>query len=355
MPTAKHLPMALWPAADKRAFDLALAPGDIFDETCGPGAHLAEGTRRMITTAYRRWLGYLHRYHQDDLRLRPGERITQAHMRAFAKHLEAEVRATTVAHYINNLHYAAKLIEPSTDWCWLKSIASRLAALSTPEDRFCRLVPNAQVLDLGHELMVEAADLHDYARRARETAYRDGLILALLSLWPIRRRAIASLTISRHVKSDEDGMTLVLYGEDAKSGRSERFRAPQDIASCLQRYLDEMRPAFPAFSSHDGLWASNKGCPLTGGQIYNIVRRHTERRLGKPVSLHDIRRSAATFVAMDAPELVSLIPGVLQHTGPEVSEKHYTLARSVEASHRFNSTIKTVRSDLAIKRKRHKE
>ena len=41
------------------AFDRAYEPGDIFDETAGPGAHLAPGTRGMIRTAYRRWLGFL--------------------------------------------------------------------------------------------------------------------------------------------------------------------------------------------------------------------------------------------------------------------------------------------------------
>ena len=44
----KHLPPDQWPAADMEAFASAFAPGDIFDETAGPGAHLAEGTRRMI-------------------------------------------------------------------------------------------------------------------------------------------------------------------------------------------------------------------------------------------------------------------------------------------------------------------
>ena len=44
----KHLPLDQWPAADIEAFAKAFEPGDIFDETAGPGAHLAEGTRRMI-------------------------------------------------------------------------------------------------------------------------------------------------------------------------------------------------------------------------------------------------------------------------------------------------------------------
>ena len=38
----KHLPLDQWPAADIEAFASAFTPGDIFDETAGPGAHLAE-------------------------------------------------------------------------------------------------------------------------------------------------------------------------------------------------------------------------------------------------------------------------------------------------------------------------
>ena len=59
MRTLKHLPLDKWPEADREAFRAAYEPGDLFDETAGPGAHLSEGTRRMIRTAYRRWLGFL--------------------------------------------------------------------------------------------------------------------------------------------------------------------------------------------------------------------------------------------------------------------------------------------------------
>ena len=48
MRTLKHLPVNEWPEADREAFRAAYEPGDVFDETAGPGAHLAEGTRRMI-------------------------------------------------------------------------------------------------------------------------------------------------------------------------------------------------------------------------------------------------------------------------------------------------------------------
>jgi hypothetical protein len=59
----KHLPLEHWPAADRETFVYAYQPGDIFDESRGPGAHHSEGWRKMITTSYRRWLGYLNEYH----------------------------------------------------------------------------------------------------------------------------------------------------------------------------------------------------------------------------------------------------------------------------------------------------
>jgi hypothetical protein len=50
--------------------------------------------------------------------------------------------------------------------------------------------------------------------------------------------------------------------------------------------------------------------------------------------------------AMDAPEKIGLIPGVLQHASPEVSEQHYNLVRSVQASRRFAAHLADARNRL---------
>ena len=128
----KHLPLDQWPEADHKAFRAAYESGDIFDETSGPGAHLAEGTRRMIGTAYRRWLGFLKAYHPGDLLAPPADRITPERLRAFVDHLSAEIRTTSVAIAVDNLCYAARLIAPKDDWCWLASVKARLAARARP-------------------------------------------------------------------------------------------------------------------------------------------------------------------------------------------------------------------------------
>ena len=68
--------------------------------------------------------------------------------------------------------------------------------------------------------------------------------------------------------------------------------------------------------------------------------------IGKAMGLHDLRRAAATFLAMDAPEKVGLIPGVLQHASPEVSDRHYNLARSVQAGRRFAAHLVEAKNRL---------
>jgi integrase/recombinase XerD len=343
----KHLPLDQWSAADIEAFASAFAPGDIFDETAGPGAHLAEGTRRLIRTVYRRWLGFLKQHYPDDLRLAPADRISPDRMRTFIDHLAAEVGSTTVAIVIDNLCYAARLIAPATDWRWLASLKARLAARAKPEDRFDRLVPPWQTFDFGIELMEEAITLLITGHKRRhEIQYRDGLLLAILSLWLLRRRSLAAPTVSRHLDVNANGVTMVLFPEDTKAKRAESLWLPEQLVPYFMHYLKVIRPRLVGANEHDGLWASYKGCPLSPGRIYDIVRARTKRKFGKAMGLHDFRRAAATFIAMEAPDKIGWIPGVLQHTSPEVGERHYNLARSAEASRRFAAHVARTRDWL---------
>ena len=96
------------------------------------------------------------------------------------------------------------------------------------------------------------------------------------------------------------------------------------------------------------MWASCKACPLTEGRVYDIVREQTMRGFGKAMGVHDFRRAAATFLATVRPDLVGLIPGVLQQAEPEVGEQHYNLSRSIGASRRYLATLKRRRDDLRL-------
>jgi integrase len=244
------------------------------------------------------------------------------------------------------LFTAARLVGPTNDWSWLRSIKTRLATRAWPKDRFDRLVHPLQTLDFGIELMDGALKLPINSRKQREMQYRDGLLLALLSCWPIRRRSIAALTVSRHLEFDDLGVNILLYPGDTKGKRAENFRVPEELLPYFRRYLREIRPILLGGREHDGFWASFKGRPLIAGRLYDIVRRQVIAKFGKAMGLHDFRRAAFTFAAIDAPEKIGLIPGVLQHASPQVGERHYNLARSVQAGQRFAAHLANAKSRL---------
>jgi integrase len=85
---------------------------------------------------------------------------------------------------------------------------------------------------------------------------------------------------------------------------------------------------------------------MTAGRLYDIARSRVAAKFGKAMSLHDFRRSAATFLAMESPEKIGLIPGVLQHASPEPSERHYNLARPAKAERRFAAHLAKERERL---------
>jgi integrase len=300
----------------------------------------------MIRTAYRRWLSYLKTAHPGALLEKPTNRITPERVRGFVEQLSSEVRPTTLALVVDNLLYAARLLAPEGDWGWLRSLKRRLRIRARPEDRFARLVPGWETLDLGIRLMDDALKLPKSPHMAREILYRDGLLVALLSCWPIRRRSISALTTSSHIEFVDGGLHILLHAADTKSKRSDSCKVPAELVPYFQRYLKDMRPPLLRGQHHDGLWASYRGRPLTGGRIYDIVRRETAKNFGKAMGLHDFRRAGATFLATVAPESVGLIPGILQHASPDVGEAHYNLARSVEASRRLAAHVVQTRDKL---------
>jgi integrase/recombinase XerD len=355
MEQLKHLPINEWPEADREAFRAAYEPGDVFDETAGPGADLSQGTRKMIEVSYRRWLGFLKVNYPDDLSVPPAERINSERVRSFIEHISAESKPTTVALVAHLLNAAAKLIAPTTDWAWLRAIKSRLGYGAWPEDRFDRLVPPLQTLNFGIELMDAALKLANRPHKQRELQYRDGLLLALESLWPIRRRSLAALTVSGHFEFDDAGVNILLHPNDTKAKRAESHRVPEQLVPYIMHYLKKIRPVLIGRREHDGFWVSYRGSPLVAGRLYDIVRARVSAQFGKAMALHDFRRAAATFWAMEFPEKIGLIPGVLQHASPEVKDRHYNLARSTRAGQRFAAHLAKERERLRPILRKHEE
>jgi hypothetical protein len=83
-----------------------------------------------------------------------------------------------------------------------------------------------------------------------------------------------------------------------------------------------------------------------GDRLVRSPCARSNRPPGRPAAKKRDHRAASTFLAMDAPEKIGLIPGVFQHASPDVSDQHYNLARSMQAGRRFAAHLANVRNRL---------
>ena len=110
-------------------------------------------------------------------------------------------------------------------------------ASSATKTRRHHLVTSDRLYALGIELMDRAmADAFGFVEpsKAQAFAYRDGLIIALLALIPLRRRTVAALRIGKHVVKSGQLWALDIPAADSKTRRALDYpvfwKVPSDFA-----------------------------------------------------------------------------------------------------------------------------
>jgi integrase len=171
--------------------------------------------------------------------------------------------------------------------------------------------------------------------------YRDGLIIALLAVAPMRRRNVTSLTVGQNVMRVGESWIVVLEAGETKNRRALEYPLPALLGRALDWYLEAFRPVLFGSSRHGGLWASAKGVPLTGNAIYEAVCRRTREAFGEPVNLHLFRDAAATFWALKDPARARGVSGLLGHE-PRMTERHYNQANGISAGRKLANALAQV-------------
>jgi integrase len=184
---------------------------------------------------------------------------------------------------------------------------------------------------LGIELMDRAVADAQAAERTRTThafQYRDGFIIALLALIPLRSRTLAALRIGKHLTKAGDLWALDIPASDSKSRRPLEYPISSEMSARIDVYLNEFRGHIPGADKHTSPWASNQGRPMCADAIYNAVRRRTKEALGFGVNLHRFRQAAASFWSAHDPVNVRGSRDLLGHASFGTTEKHYIMAQS---------------------------
>jgi integrase len=325
----KHLPFDAWPLADRTLWLRAFEHNRFDDEH--PTAHLAPATLVGLRTSYARYLGFLNHHDPDRLKLAPEVRVELDSIRAFVAHLRESYRETSIASLLHMLRLALGFIFPHDDWSWLKTVQKRIQAIAIPRGDGARGITSAELHAIGIALMTTAEDalLSSGEVTSNEALrYRDGLIITLLAVVPLRRRTLAALTIDKHLIKVGEHWLLDIPAADTKTRRPLEFSLSPNLSRPIDLYLTRFRPIIPGSSRHKGLWPSMRGRPMDDGSIYDMVRRRTTDALGFPINLHRFRLAAGNLWSIADPSNVRGVKDLLGQTSFGTTEKHYIGAQS---------------------------
>lgn len=320
----KHLRFSAWPQGDRTLWDATFAQ-DLFGNE-GLTDHLAPATVIGLRTSYARYLGFLQRHDQERFKLAPEARINTESIKTFIEHLRQSCRDTSVASLLHTLRQGLGYMFPDRDWSWLKTVAKRIQAGAIPLHDATRGVTSAELYAVGVALMAPVEEeLVASGQVTLEGAiqYRDGLIIALLAMVPLRRRTLTALTITKHLVKIGEYWLLDIPAEDTKMKRALEFSLPEDLSQRISLYLSRFRPVIPGANCHHGLWPSTRSRPMDDGSIYDTVRRRTMDALGFPVNLHRFRLAAGNLWSIADPTNVRGVKDLLGQTSFGTTQKHY--------------------------------
>src|SRR5215471_9927739 len=327
----RSLPLNHWPEADRRAWEYVCRPGARL-KAGGTASHLAQVTRETIAWRYGVFLEFLRQTDPPDGHA-AASHVTAPNVEAFVTSLTARVRSVTVTGYISGLRRAAELLAPTGDFSWLADIEKDLKLVMEPKSKFDRLVLTPRLVEAGLTLVTEAQEFAK-ADFARARGVRNGLIIALLALCPIRLKNFASLEIGCTFKEVSGSWWITLPAVATKSRRSDERRIPGLLNGHIDVYLNQARPIFlRGESTTNALWISAKTSgPMHVNYLSRLISQVTLQTVGVAVSPHLFRTAAASTAAAYGGNTPHLASALLNHTDPRVTEEHYNRASSMSAS-----------------------
>ena len=333
-----------WPEADRNAFAALFAHGGLLDDQ-GPLAHWRVPSREAMKRQYGYWLGWVTQAEPAALVLDPVARATPQRLRAWLASMEGLAPATLLG-YVGAVVRLCRSIDPDRCWAAHQAILASLhrAAKHRGSPRKTGRILSSDVLfDAGARLVRENDGLITHADQA--VRLRDGAVICLLALMPMRRRALSELALGTSLRVEGEQMMVCLDGAMTKNGQPWEAIVPDMLQEMLAIYLQVGRPALSARSpgNHGALWLGRNGVPVSVNQFTRAINIRTKALIGVPVSPHLFRDTAATTLARAAPSSARMIKPILGHATTRIAEGHYIQADTINAGHRLASALDALR------------
>ncbi len=363
----KCLRVAEWPIAHQAAWERAVAKGGLFDEV-GGAARWRPRSIEKTRKGYGVWLCW-NVYRQVPIdHTRPENLVTQEAVRSYVGDLRAINSSMTAFCRLQELYDAVRVMAPSgvsgSAWDWLATAVKNLRAQARPSKNKRARLQRADALErLGYALMAEAeAPTRERSRGLTELqralAFRDGLMIALLIHRPLRLSNFHALRIGKSLIIQETSASIAFGADETKSRRPIEASVPANLFDALMRYVGYYRLLLLTASKKakgvatDALWISRDGTELSDIALHNAIRRRTKDAFGAALPPHWFRDASVTTLVNAAPASSRLTAGILGHSTPEITEKHYNQALMIDSARKYAGWIETM-LERAPQRKNH--
>jgi integrase len=338
----RSLPIPGWPHLDRLGWSEALRPPQRLKRG-GAASHLAEVSQRDITNRYGLYLHYLKRKGLLDPTGTAATLVIPENVSGFIAELQERVRSVTVWNSIYKLRRAAQLIAPSADFLWLREIENDIALVMTPRTKNDRVVFTERLVEAGLTLIQEA-ETFGKTQHARAVGFRNGLMIVLLALHPVRIKNFATLTIADTFINVGGQWWLHIRSEDTKSSRMDQRQVPGFMTDLVNRYMETHRIVLCRGTQHKALWVSSTtGQQFTTKNLGTLISKITFETLGVDVSPHLFRTAGASTAALYGSNHPHLASALLNHRDSRVTEEHYNRSANLSAGEEYGLIARSYR------------
>jgi site-specific recombinase XerC len=261
-------------------------------------------------------------------------------------HLEPITFATRLSAVLQ----ASQALFPHLDWEWLRNLAR--AGYNLAPDKGAWSPRHAdRLVGAGRLRQSALAALVQTTRKpltlGNATAFRDALIVLLLTHEPLRRRDLAKLPVTCLEWRDDNSVRLRSMTSKNHQDVDRLFTG--NVADYLRLWVGRHRPTLLAGSDRETacLFVGRAGAPLTAGNLTRLVRTWTRAQLGQALSPHDVRGAVAYTVVAHGGDIVAAST-LLRDRDSQVVERHYAgVAGQIRASRALDETIEATGRDPA--------
>jgi integrase/recombinase XerD len=321
----RSLKLHEWPMADQVTWAEVRRPHGRLT-LGGSAAHLSLTTQNDLARRYGLFLDHASRaWGQLDITGTAVSSVTPDRVETYVAELQRRVASVTVHGSIAKLRRMAEYLNPQTCYRWLQDIENDCAFKMIPTSKFNRIVETKMIVEAGLALMEEAKITKTRTSLQCAQSYRNGLMIALLALCPIRLKNFSGLIMDKNFIKLDESWIIVLGAKDTKERRPDERPIPPFLSRHIETYLKTYRPVF-GYAGPE-IWVGAYGKPLSYLAVERIVTETTRQTLGIALCPHLFRSCAASSAYMHARSTPTLASAVLNHRGAKTTQEHYNRSK----------------------------